>query len=153
MDRSEFKRIIEFAINNEMEAYAFYRDVSERMQDPHLKGMFMGFAEEEKRHKEVLEGFLSMGPEDLHFPETTDYKLSETVDKPTLSTEMHPADAIALAMKNEEEAMKFYTDLADSSKDPSMQRIFHELAAMEGSHKQKMENAFNDITFPSDWSM
>jgi len=113
----------------------------------------MRFAEEERGHRRLLEGFFSKDPASFHFSESTDYKFSESVDKPKLSIDMHPADAIAFAMKNEEEAMQFYTTLADLSKDPMIQKTFHELAEMERGHKHKMETAFNNITFPADWGM
>ena len=42
-----------------------------------------------------------------------DYKVAETVDMPRLSLDMKPAEAIALAMKKEEEAMRMYLSLAN----------------------------------------
>ena len=64
---------------------------------------------------------------------------------------MKPADAIALAMKNEEEAMELYTWLAQGCDDPEQRRVFEDLAAMERDHKFKMENAFVDIAYPEAW--
>jgi rubrerythrin len=49
---------------------------------------------------------------DRYFSESRDYKVAETVDEPELSMDMKPADAFALAMKKEEEAMKQYTEMA-----------------------------------------
>jgi len=64
---------------------------------------------------------------------------------------MKPADAIALAMKKEEEAMNLYLSLAESCKDEAQKQIFKDLAAMERGHKFKMEKAFVDIGYPEVW--
>ena len=65
--------------------------------------------------------------------------------------DMQFADAIALAMKKEESAMRQYTQLADASEDSAQKQIFLELAAMEREHKAKMEAAFVDIGYPEVW--
>ena len=80
-----------------------------------------------------------------------DYHVAENVDRPKLSTAMKPADAFALAMKNEEDAMNHYTNLAAAVSDAEMKKIFHELAAMEKEHKFSMEKAFVDIGYPEVW--
>ena len=99
------------AIKSEIEAYEFYAGVAERVQDSNLKSIFDGLANEEKGHKDFLESVLS-GTKPLSIDETKDYKVSAMVDKPKLSVDMKPVDAVALAMKNEEEAMNTYTELA-----------------------------------------
>lgn len=151
MKRTEYEKIIKSAVKNEIEAFQFYRDVSERVIDPYLKSMFEDFAREEKLHREILQRILDGGKIGQYFTEVRDYKVSETVEKPLLSTVMKPADALALAMKNEEEAMQLYQDLARECIDPEKKRVFNDLAAMERDHKFKMENAFVDIGYPEVW--
>ena len=88
----------------------------------------------------------------IHFARTPDFHVAETVAPPErLSIEMKPADAIALAMKKEEAAMREYTQMADACTDPEQQKVFRELAAMEQGHKNKMETAFVDIGYPEVW--
>jgi hypothetical protein len=118
------------------------------MADALLKDLFTGFAAEEKEHETTLRGFWSAIPENLPFDESRDYKVSQTVGRPLVSTDMRPADAFALAAKNEETAMNHYTNLADGCTDPIQKRIFMDLAAMERDHKFKMERAFVDIGYP-----
>jgi rubrerythrin len=77
--------------------------------------------------------------------------VAETVEAPALSMEMKPADAFALAMKKEEEAMKQYTEMADMCSEEDKKQVFLDLAAMERDHKMKMETAFTDIGFPEVW--
>jgi rubrerythrin len=151
MNRSEYEGILARAIASEIEAQKFYRDVAGKMSDPFLKELFAGFVEEERKHEEILNGFLSAVPERLPFEETRDYRVSETVAAPKVSADMKPADAFALAVKKEEEAMNHYTALAEGCRDAEQKKIFLDLAAMERGHKFRMENAFVDIGYPEVW--
>lgn len=151
MDLFEFKDIIKFAMANEVEAQKFYESAAEKFQDPHLKSMFRQFAKEEKNHREILKGIYINNLIGEYFDETRDYRVSEGVETPELSTEMKPADALALAMKKEEEAMAQYAELAESCPDAAKRKVFLDLAAMERGHKMKMENAFVDIGYPEVW--
>jgi len=107
-------------------------------------------AAEEKKHKIFLEGFIS-GAKPLQFSSVSDYKVSESVEKPKLSVTMKPADAIALAMKEEEEAMLMYQGLADSSANSEQQEMFLTLARMEKGHKVKLEELYTTMAFPEVW--
>jgi rubrerythrin len=151
MHLGEFKDIIKFAMANEVEAQKFYEAAAKKFQDPHLKSMFMQFAEEEKKHREILKGIYISNLIGDYFDETRDYKVSEGIEAPELSTNMKPADAFALAMKKEEEAMVQYTELAESCPDAAKKKVFLDLAAMERGHKMKMEQAFVDIGYPEVW--
>ena len=151
MKLDQYKEIIQFAIAGEIEAQEFYKAAANKINDSHLKEMFEKFAKDEKGHEKILKGILSKDTINQYFDESTDYKIAETVDKPKLSTDMKPADAIALAMKNEEEAMKQYTDLAEACLDPGQKKVFLDLAAMERGHKLKMEKAFVDIGYTELW--
>jgi len=87
----------------------------------------------------------------MHFDETVDYKVSETVDKPTLSLDMRPADALALAMKNEEDAMRMYAAFAIASSDQNQKKMFHDLSTMEKGHKTTIEKYYVNVAFPEVW--
>ena len=146
----EYRGILSMAIGNEIAAHNFYKDICERTNDKNLKSTFAELAEEERKHKLILEGFLA-GSKPLHFAGVTDYKVAETVEKPKPTIDMKPADAIALAMKEEEEAMKMYQALADSSTTPDQKETFLALAGMEQGHKVKLEELFTAMAFPEVW--
>ena len=151
MDQIEFKKIMQFAIRNEIKAQEFYQSVSDKVDDVYLKEMFLGFVEDEKGHQIFLERFLSGNSDKLNFNKSKDIKLSEKIERPEPTASMKPADAIALAMKEEEDAMNLYTLLAEVFTDPMRQKTFLDLAEMERRHKQKMENAYVDIGYPEKW--
>jgi rubrerythrin len=148
---SEYKNIIKFAMENEVEAQKFYEEAAEKVENTQLKEMFAGFAEEEKRHREILKQVYMSNRMGEYFHEDRDYHVAEDVDLPVLSTAMKPADAIALAMKKEEAAMVQYTALAETCPEPDKKKVFLDLAAMERGHKHRMETAFVDIGYPEVW--
>jgi rubrerythrin len=150
MKTNEFKKIIKFAISNEIEAYEFYKGVSGKSKDTNLKRTFAELADEEAKHRKFLEGFTS-GKTQMHFDETKDYKVSQSIEKPKLSLSMKPVDAIALAVKNEEEAMDMYTKMADCSTDAEQKKLFQSLANMEQGHKVRLEDIFTNMAFPEAW--
>lgn len=151
MNKNDFDEIITFAISNEIEAQEFYSAAAAKLADPFLKKLFSQFVIEEKKHQEILEGMRETDPEIFHFKSMPDYHVAETETAPEVSAAMTPTEAFALAMKNEEAAMKLYLTFAEAANDPRKKAVFEELAAMERQHKLKMENAFVDIGYPEVW--
>ena len=151
MNHKKYLEILERAIDSEIEASRFYAQVAEMTTNSFLKEMFAAFSREEQKHRSILEGFRKDPTEAISFKKVADFGVSETVAEPALSADMQPADAIALAMKKEEAAMRQYTQLADACDDGAQRDVFLELAAMEREHKTKMEAAFVDIGYPEVW--
>lgn len=151
MDKKDFAGIMDMAIAAEVESYEFYRDVAAKVADAGLKKIFQDCAAEEKGHKTALENIKGKDIENFSFNVGVDYKISETVALPKLSLDMKPADAIALAMKKEEEAMKMYSRLADVTDEPPIKKVYVELAKMEEGHKEKMEAIYTSTAFGEVW--
>jgi rubrerythrin len=114
--------------------------------------IFDDLAKEEKNHRDILTAFLRNPDKPLKFkPAPDDYKVAESVELPPLSLEMKPVDAIALAMKKEEEAMKTYLAFAAESDNAAQKGVFEELAKMEQGHKAKLEDIYTNMAFPEAW--
>ncbi len=139
---------MDLAIKREVEAYEFYKDVAERIGDKAIQKIFKTLATEEVGHKDLLERFKYNPdlPVKMSSPEI-DYHLAEEVELPELSINMKPADALALAMKKEQLAVEFYRKLANQTEDGDVKKLLLEIANMELSHKQKLENAYTDIAY------
>ncbi|NLV22773.1 MAG: ferritin family protein [Syntrophomonadaceae bacterium] len=150
-DLNSYINILSMAIENEVEAYEFYLGVSQKVEDANIKSIFKELAEQELGHRDLLSSYLNNDTRPLNFAELPDYKVSETVAKPKLSLQMKPVDAIALAMKNEEEAMNMYKDLADSSTDAEQKKLFMNLSNMEKGHKAQLEDIYTNMAFPETW--
>lgn len=151
MKKNIYDDILKRAIEGEIEAAEFYADVAAQSENEFIRDLFVTFSQEEKKHRRILEGFRQDPSAAVTFEKVPDFHVSETVDEPPLSMDMKPADAIALAMKKEEAAMRQYSALAEVCTDPGRKKLFLELAAMERGHKSKMETAFVDIGFPEIW--
>lgn len=151
MSDANYKEILTLAILNEVEAHAFYLGVANKSQDNAIKSIFQEMAEQELGHRDFLQSYLDGSTKTFKFKTAPDYKVSETVDKPKLSITMKPVDAIALAMKNEEEAMHMYQQFADASDDDEQVTLFQELVKMEAGHKARMEDLYTNMAFPESW--
>lgn len=151
MNQDEYKKIISLAIEREVEAYTFYRAVSDKAKDKGIKSIFNELAGEEQKHKLTLEGFLKKAPEKMHFSESKDYKVVDALPTPPLTADLKPVEGIVIAIKNELEAMQMYTQLANASADEAQKNIFIELASMERGHKSKLEDVYTSMAFPEIW--
>ena len=151
MNQDEYKKIISLAIDREVEAFVFYRAVSDKAKDKNIKSIFNELAEEEQKHKRTLEGFLTKAPEKMHFSESSDYKIVDALPTPSLTTDLKPVEGLVIAIKNELEAMQMYTQLANASADTAQKNVFLELASMERGHKSKLEDIYTNMAFPETW--
>lgn len=147
MDYSAYQSLLKVAISREEEAFHFYTEVSALLENASLKMIFDELAQEEKAHHILLDTFLDHPELSLSFPETFDFDISQEVPFPQLSVTMKPSEAIALAMKKEQQAVEFYTRLAEQTADPQIRDKCLELAKMETIHKGKLENIYTDIAY------
>ena len=151
MKTDDAKKIISNAINAEIEAYAFYRTISDKVKDPALKKLFGELAGEEKQHREFLQGMLSKDVSKMQFDAKKDYKVVNAMPSPPLSADMKPLDGLVVAIKKELEAMQMYTQLAGLSADTEQKFLFTQLANMESGHKARLEDIYTNMAFPEVW--
>jgi rubrerythrin len=151
MKTDDAKKIIATAIDREVEAFTFYRTVSEKVKDPALKTLFNELAGEEKQHREFLQGMLSKDVSKMHFEAKKDYKVVAALPSPPLSADMKPLDGIVVSIKKELEAMQMYTQLAGLSTDTEQKFLFTQLANMESGHKARLEDLYTNMAFPEVW--
>ncbi len=147
MDQKHYNELLTLAIDREKEAMKFYSEVASLLENVSLKVIFQELATEEEGHKNLLTVFLERPELSLSFPESLDYELAEQIQFPELSISMKPSEAIALAMKKEQQAVEFYTSLANESSDPDIKEKCNELAKMESGHKSRLENLYTDIAY------
>lgn len=149
MDKIELEKIFSIAVGREVEAHEFYKEVEKRVDDESVKAVFKQLAREELEHMELLEKLKADPSMPMKFETPPkDFKVADATDLPELGIDMKPADAIALAMKKEQQAMDFYRTLADAAGEAELKNIFRSLADMELGHKQRLENVFVEIGYP-----
>ncbi len=151
MTPEEAKQIISNAIDDEVEAYTYYKNVSEKAKDPAIKTLFGELADEERKHREYLESFLAKPMSEFRFEASKDYKVADNLETPKLTDDLKPKDGVVLAIKKEQQAMEMYTDLATLSTDAEQERLFSQLANMERGHKARLEDIYTEMAFPEVW--
>ncbi|HCY88080.1 MAG TPA: rubrerythrin [Desulfobacteraceae bacterium] len=152
MDLEQYKQVIKDAIQSEIDARTFYEQVAKGLKDDFLTKTFENFAREEGKHEQILTKILNQENITIaHFNCDKDFKVAETIEMPEVTPQMDLKNAIGLAMKNEEIAMKKYTALSENCEDPELKLVFKDLASMERDHKFKMEQNFVDVAYPEVW--
>lgn len=149
MNNPQIDQVFATAATRELEANEFYRGVAGRMADPAVRDIFKQLADEEMGHYELIEKFRADSTLILKIAAPVgDWKVAESEELPRLSLDMKPKDAIALAMKKEQQAVEFYQRLAASSSAAEVRDMFQNLANMELGHKRQLETVFVEIGYP-----
>jgi rubrerythrin len=146
MNFSDFEEVIRFAIGKEKEAVAFYEEAGSREAYSGGRDTFKKFAEEERKHQALLEGFLSgeRPVEGYHFKWIPDMKRSDYLVDLTYEKNMPYADMLRLAMKREEKALALYNRLEKESDREDLRNIFKMLRQEEAKHKLALETLYDD---------
>ena len=151
MNQEEYRKIISNAIDSEIEANKFYTDVSGKVKDKALKTLFLDIAAEELKHRDFLKNFMAKDLKVMHFDTVKDYKVTDSLKTPKLSSDMKPLEGLVLAIKKELESMMMYSQLANASTDAGQKKLFMDLVAMERSHKSRLEDIYTNMAFPESW--
>lgn len=145
---------LEVSVLKEQEAHDFYQAAARQVKDQSLRDLFEQLAEDEIGHRLFLEKLLEEGrPPQTIKAQPHDYKLAEEVieDKPDLAIDMPFKEAVALAIKREEEAMQTYAEMAQEAGPGEMGDLFTNLKNMEQAHKTALESVYMNIAYAEVW--
>lgn len=140
--------IFDLAISRENAAHTLYTSLAGRMKNPAAKETFQALATEELRHKSLLTTLKAEPLTMTKFKPVVDYHITETESQPDTRPDMTLRDAVALAMKNEQQAALLYRSMAELTSDPDMRTLFENLMNMELGHKSTLEDLFVDVGYP-----
>ena len=135
---------IDFGIGQEIKAAQFYREFAAKATHPGVRAMCLEMAEEEDRHKVMLENLKVGLPSGLATERVTDLKISDYLRSFWLDPEADQQDLLIAAMKSESKAEKLYLDLAALCTLPDVKEVLLRLAAEEGGHKDRFEKEYDD---------
>jgi rubrerythrin len=138
--------VIERAIKNEEEAYAFYMDLAQKVADEEAKDTLLFLAHEEKGHKEYLLKYCQAAFAGPARP-VIDYKISEHLMKPDVQKDMQSKDVYLIAANRELNAHNFYKGLAELHPAGDVKEMLLRMASEELKHKEKMEYLYANTTF------
>jgi rubrerythrin len=139
------KEIIDLAIRREEEAAAFYRKVAGMQNDPQVRDLFLAYAIEEDKHKELLEKLDISVPGQIEVKKIANLKIGDHLKEVPPHEDMDYKQALILGMQKEKNAYLLYMGLAESTDNPDIQNLFHKLAMEEAKHKLYFEARYDDL--------
>lgn len=140
-------QVLNFAVKKEQTAYRFYRKLAAVQKTPHIKTLFLTFAAQEKVHKKKLK---ETKKKDFIFFEG---ESSARLTREEYSLKVRQTDvldyrqALLLALQQEKEAFRLYTELAAAIKQDGIKALFGMLAKEEAEHKLRLE-----LEYEKKWS-
>jgi rubrerythrin len=142
MAASSIEEIINFAVDKEREAIAFYEGMAGKADDPVVKDAILSMADEERKHERIL---LDLTPKKIHFHQASpeeDMKLSDYLVDMTFSKDSSYQELLIIAMKREEKSFGFYADLEERAGDDASRKVFTLLKGEELKHKARLEKEY-----------
>lgn len=140
--RDQMRKALDFAIAKEKEAEAFYKEWSQKVEDPAVQGLFAELVGIEHGHMEMLS---RITPEEMAATgdsEVGELNLSEFLIDVKASPNLNLQEALILAMKREQGAVALYSRLAELNGEA--RSLFEALAKEEGRHKIKLEAEYDE---------
>ena len=148
MDFENLASVVDFAIEKEKEAAAFYEETSESEMMAGKRQMLQEFAAEERKHQKMLQNYRDTGiAENLdgyQFKWIADIKRSDYVAPVDYRPGMAYNELLMLAMKREEASLKLYNALLAKSDDDGARKLFKMLCQEEAKHKLALETMYDD---------
>ncbi len=146
MNFKSVDEILNFAINNEKEAVAFYKELSKKETFSAAKETFKKFAAEEQKHVDLISDIKGNKAkiDSYELKKITDLKISDYMVEKKYEPSMIMSDILRIAMKREEKSVKLYNELAAQSREPQVVKVFQMLAQEEAQHKLALETMYDD---------
>jgi rubrerythrin len=140
MERMTWEQILNRAIAKEGEAHSNYLALAGWVRDPGSQQMLRDLAEEERKHKEILEKWQGGKIPGSPPPTLPDLGVAGNRRDFKLDKDLTPEEAVRAAIREEEMAHSFYESLGKSLEEGEAQAFARRLAAEEQKHKFKLES-------------
>ena len=142
--------VIDKAIQREEEAYQFYMELFDQIEDKSVKDTLEWVAAEEKTHKQFLVDYKEgkYGSKALRKSEVVHYKIAEYQEEPEIAKDMRREDVFLVASHREKRSHQFYMGLAEMHPTGEIRDMLVRMANEELKHKEKMEYLYVNTAFP-----
>ncbi len=143
-DMNNLEEILDYAIAMEQKAVDLYTDIAEKADTEHNRQLFLSFAQEERGHKIKLEN-VKLGKIEIGSTEKVqDLKIADYANDVELSDDSSYQNILMFAMKQEKQAYRLYTDLAERADTEEIKELFLSLAHEEANHKLRFEIEYDE---------
>jgi len=146
MTFNSFEDLIEFAIEKEKEASAFYADLAKQTSFSGVKEALLEMSKEEKKHQSLLEnlGNNQALVKEYKLKWIPDMKRSDYMVEMKYEDGMSYTDILRLAMKREEQALRMYNELQKKTDNKENIKLLKLLCQEEAKHKLFLEGIYDD---------
>ena len=146
----QLSEVLDKAIQREEEAYQFYMDILDHIEDKSVKEAIEWVAGEEKKHKDFLVNYREgrYGSDSLRMSDVVHYKIAEHQEEPEVTKDMRREDVFLVASHRELKSYNFYTELAELHPRGDTREMLIRIANEELKHKEKMEYLYANTAFP-----
>ena len=141
---SSVDSVVNFAIQKEEKAMEFYQKCAERAKNQGIKTFFQEMVDEEKRHRDLLQGLNPSALDDIKLEKVEDLRISDYLIDIQFEDDLTYQEALTLAMKKEEKAHAFYSGWKDKCMHEKTAKLFEMLAVEELKHKRKIETIYDE---------
>ncbi len=151
MRNENIESILKKAAAKEEGTYLLYKNAADKMTDLQTKSTLNTFAEEELKHKQMIENFNAEMLEELKVEtvETSRQGITEFLTDTDEGLGEHPdfKDVLVYAAKREKKAYEFYSNMSEHVEDADLKKLFVWLAQEETKHKEDIEALFWDVMY------
>lgn len=150
-----FVGVLKYAYIREKEGRDFYQSKLSKVKSPEAKDLFNMLSEMEQDHMHTIEELI----ENIENEEQISFNLDNENEKNMFENrkqkEIISGDIddmtsdlsiIRMAYLIEDDFMKFYSDAAKKTEDPSLKEIFESLASWEKSHRDSLNELYRSMT-------
>jgi len=150
MEDKTVSEVIDKAIQREEEAYIFYMELYDQIDDKSAKDTLEWVAGEEKKHKAFLVDYREgkYGSKTLRMSDVVHYKIAEYQEDPEIAKDMKREDVFLVASHRESRSYQFYSELAEMHPRGEVRDMLDRMANEELKHKEKMEYLYANTAFP-----
>jgi len=140
LSKQTVSKLLGVAIRSEIDSNRIYKAWADRLSNPLLKEKFQWLANEEQKHKEILENLLKeLHPDtELQIPNQVPEELMKRI---TITPSSTLADFLYQAMETEKSAETFYAKLAGRVEE-TKKRILNYLSSVEHSHYTMLKSEY-----------
>lgn len=148
MDAS-VRKALEEAKEKKALSYEFYDKLLKVVSDLSTKELIKDLMEQKSKHKEIIEQALETGSlENLGLDVSCRWKglgIGQGVKPEVVTGELTVQDVLLIAIRYEDNSVKYYEDLAEKFKDTPAGDVFFKLASDEACHRNDVQRMYDDI--------
>lgn len=140
-------QVLEMALKLEIQSEKMYRQAAAQVETPGGRVLLEELAEEEVRHRQMLEGVQATGDHKRigAGPAPADLRVADFLTDPNLGPESTTQDILLFAIKREAGAVRLYSRMLGMYADTAAVPVLDRLVLEEKLHKERLEKEYDEF--------